>query len=88
MEKEINVSLNILKKDSFSGSMEGMCYLLRKKGDEIEAFIWPGPFCFGMTKEEKESECFPFSDAGMESVLKWLEEKHFIYKKNIKYEKP
>ncbi len=48
------------------------------KNDEalFEVIIWRGPFNFDTTKEEKETITFPFTEEGLEDVIKWLDDKY------------
>ncbi|OYO76203.1 hypothetical protein CG709_15705, partial [Lachnotalea glycerini] len=58
IDKENFVSFNFLKKENYTGSMQGMRYQLSKE-EENEVFklrttIWPEPYSFQVTKEEKK----------------------------------
>lgn len=71
------MSLNILKKNVYTGSMKGMRYRLQKTGEKPEqkilVHIWPEPFCFEKTEEDKKiSQEFEFSQAGKEQIVAWL----------------
>lgn len=71
------VSIPYLKKTTFTGSYQGMNYMLRKQsgeeGDLIEAIHWPGPFIFTVTPEEKKvRQSFPFSQEGIKEAVAWL----------------
>ena len=54
------VSIPFLKKAVFTGSERGMNFLLRKQSgeegqpDRLQAAVWPGPFIFSVTEEEKK----------------------------------
>ena len=36
--------------------------------------VWEGPECYDVTKSEKKVSKYPFSDAGMEEIVKYLNE--------------
>lgn len=74
-------SLPFLKKSPYTGSFQGIRYRIQKEEiDEqlhLKAFVWPEPFAFDKTPEEKiVSEIFDFSDDGLKSILEWLEKCH------------
>lgn len=71
------VSIPYLKKTVFTGSCQGMRYLLRKQsgdeGDKIQAVTWPGPYIFSATEEEKKTfQEFAFSKEGLLESIDWL----------------
>lgn len=86
------ISIPFLKKSVFTGSYQGMRYLLRKDektvakaaGEEpakmetvLTAVIWPEPFNYAMTAEEKKSSReFPFSKDGIESAVAWMNQEY------------
>lgn len=49
-----------------------------KKGDAVfEAVVWPEPFCYEMTPEEKKTaKSFPFNMEGKEQMVAWLNEQY------------
>ena len=49
-----------------------------KKGDaEFEVIIWPEPFSFEATAEDKKtSQKFPFTTEGKEEMIAWLNEQY------------
>ena len=50
----------------------------------LTAFIWPEPFCFEVTSDEKKgSKQFDFSEEGLCEAIDWLNEIHdaYVYKK-------
>lgn len=69
---------NYYKKEPFTGSDRGMRYMLRKKEQEdgpvrLEAVIWPQPFCFEKTADEKKvSAVFSFDETGIAEAVEWL----------------
>lgn len=77
IQKETFMSLNILKKDNYSGSYCGMRYMLEKKGDKILVSVWPEPFNFVKTAEElKQRKEFTFDEAGRDAAVDWLNEQY------------
>lgn len=80
------IAIPLLKKSAFTGSYQGMRYRLKKEtavseGEEekevIRAVIWPEPFAFSNTPEEKkEQEDFSFDQEGLEKAVEWLNHKY------------
>lgn len=71
----------------YLGSFRGMRYRIArnpmedvaltpadKKGDaEFEIIIWPEPFCFEETQEDKKTTAyFPFTEEGKAQMIDWL----------------
>ena len=48
------ISIQYIKKDDFTGSFKGMRYRLSKAGDGMEVVIWPGPYNYIKTPEQKK----------------------------------
>ena len=75
------VSIPFLKKAVFTGSERGMNFLLRKQSgeegqpDRLQAAVWPGPFIFSVTDEEKKTfRDFAFNPEGLKDAVAWLNE--------------
>ena len=84
------ISIAVLKRSRFTGSYKGMRYLLKKaeraKGQDdqekekktetvLEAVIWPEPFNYEKTEEEKKhKKDFPFHEDGLWEAVGWLNE--------------
>lgn len=80
------ISLGFVKKRRFTGSYQGMRYLLQKKETEkadgegeprtetvLEAIVWPEPMSFEATEEEaKVRRDFPFHKDGLWEATEWL----------------
>lgn len=69
--------VNYYKKEAFTGSDRGMRYMLRKNEEEgallLEAVVWPQPFCFEKTAEEKKvRNTFSFDEEGSAQAIEWL----------------
>lgn len=83
IEKEKFHVLNYVKKEEYTGSMNGMRYMLRKKavGEEVrlETVIWPEPFGYGKTPEEKKQRKeFPLSTEGVEQAVDWMNRQYEV----------
>ncbi|MCR5250835.1 MAG: hypothetical protein K6E50_09550 [Lachnospiraceae bacterium] len=77
------VSLNYLKKDPYSGSADGLRFMLvketkktedengeAKEETELRLWIWPEPLCFDKTDEsEKRLRVFEFSQQGLDEAV-------------------
>ena len=71
------ISIQYIKKDDFTGSFKGMRYRLSKSGDKMEVVIWPGPYNFLKTPEQKKQrKAFPLTIEGKENAVKWLNEQY------------
>ncbi|MFR4350292.1 MAG: GNAT family acetyltransferase [Roseburia sp.] len=85
------LNINFYKKEKFTGSYQGMRYLIQKdsvttdppvgsdvpeeKSDAFRATIWPGPYNFDTTAEEKKTTAFfPFTADGKKTMVAWLNE--------------
>ncbi len=89
-EEEI-LSMEFLKKTEFTGSSEGMRYRLEKKektfttdsGEEktekvLLCTIWPEPFNYHSTPEEKkEHREFSFDRDGVGDAVAWMNDRLF-----------
>lgn len=80
-----DISIPFLKKSRFTGSYLGMRYVLFKAEQEkedgvedvIRAVIWPEPFNYEVTPEEKKhGKDFPFSTDGLWEAVDWLNAEH------------
>lgn len=76
-----DISIPFLKKSRFTGSWKGMRYQLERAegadGPVIRATIWPEPFNFERTPEEKKhSQDFPFETEGIWAAVDWLNAEH------------
>lgn len=81
LDKETFHPLNYIKKEEYSGSMEGMRYLLKKEKsgetDMIRVTVWPEPLGFGSTPEAKKSSTeVPLTKEGVEQAVDWLNEQY------------
>lgn len=81
LEKENFISLNFLKKETYTGSLRGMRYRLCKEEQDEKSYLkvttWPEPYCFEVTNEElKHSAMFDFSIDGKDMAVDWLNEQY------------
>ncbi len=83
-----HISLNYIKKERFTGSMDGTRFLLEKKTVEIpveegekpkdpivtlRVCIWPEPNCFEKTEKSLIKETeYPFSEEGLKRATEYL----------------
>ena len=73
--------LNYVKKEEYTGSMDGMRYMLKRKASgekaELEVILWPEPFGYAKTPEQKKQRAvFPLSDEGLEQAADWMNEQY------------
>lgn len=87
-----DISIPFLKKSRFTGSYLGMRYQLQKSDRVVQeateteaaktepavlAIIWPEPFNFEVTPDEKKhSREFPFTQDGIWEAVDWLNAEH------------
>lgn len=80
LKKETFVPIQFFKKEAYTGSMKGMRYRVFKGEKELEAVVYPGPYCYEVTpEEEKIRTAFPFSEEGLSQAIDWINEQ---YEKN------
>lgn len=73
------LSVNFLKKESYTGSYRGIRYYLDAADGAVRACVYPEPFCFEKTPEEQKTwASFPLSPEGIAEALNWIED---IWKK-------
>ncbi len=77
LDKKTFHPLNYIKKEEYSGSMEGMRYMLKrgKNGEEdvIRVTIWPEPLNLLHTpKQLQESIEVPLTAEGVEQAADWI----------------
>ncbi|WP_367565256.1 GNAT family acetyltransferase [Lacrimispora sp.] len=75
--KEKFVPLQFFKREAYTGSRKGMRYRVAKAEDGLEAVVYPAPYCYEATEEEKKTRVvFPFSDEGLGQVVDWINEQY------------
>lgn len=71
------VPLAYFKREPFYGSYKGMQYRVVKEEDEFQVSVYPEPYNFKTTPDEKkEFKNFPFTNEGRKEILNWLNEKY------------
>ena len=73
------LNMNFYKKETFTGSYKGMRYLLKKDTEEetniFRCYVWPGPYNFATTPDEQKTMAtFPFTEAGKQEAVDWMNE--------------
>ena len=67
--------LNYIKKESQSGSYQGMRFTFRKAEDGLSVTVYPEPYCLEVTAEENKTfRVFEFSNEGLDAAVEWLNE--------------
>lgn len=71
------ISINFIKMQDYYGSYEGVSFAFKKMDDRLEAYLYPAPFSFDATPDEKKLKTeFEFSDNGYAEAVAWMNE-HF-----------
>lgn len=71
--KETFVPMAFLKKETYTGSMGGMRYWVKKEDEQFKAAVYPEPYCYEATPEERKTRAeFEFTPEGREAVIEWL----------------
>lgn len=72
------ISINIIKKEKYTGSYHGMRYQMAKLSDEtFQCTIYPEPFCYECTPDEKKQTAgFPLSGEGLAACITWLNQQY------------
>lgn len=71
------VPINYYKKEPFYGSYKGMRYRVIKNDDVLLATVWPEPYNFESTADEKKKSAeFEFTQSGVEQAYQWLDEQY------------
>lgn len=69
------VPINYYKKEPFYGSYKGMRYRVIKSDDILLATVWPEPYNFESTPDEKKHSAeFEFTQEGVNQAYQWLDE--------------
>ena len=75
------LSLNFVKKEDFTGSHQGMRFMLHQETVEeekkLKVYVWSEPFGFDATPDEQKlSELFAFSEEGLAQAINWMNERY------------
>lgn len=77
VKKETFVPMAFFKKEAYTGSFKGMRYRIKKEEDAFEAVVYPEPYCYEATPEEKKTRAtFPFTEEGRSSIVDWLNDQY------------
>lgn len=84
IDRENFVNINLLKKATFTGSLDGMRYRLKKEVTEGEqpitslvVTIWPQPYNFDTTDDRlKVSKQFDFTKEAIKEAADWLNQSY------------
>ena len=81
LDKETFHPLNYIKKEEYTGSMEGMRYMLKKvtagEDTKMRVTVWPEPF--GIHRTPPEYTRFidlPLTEEGVREATDWLNEQY------------
>ena len=82
IDKESFHVLNYVQLEEYTGSMDGMRYMLKAiSKEEMEVIIWPEPYAYAYTAEElKIRKVFPLSREGVEEACDYLNEQYICQK--------
>ncbi len=77
LDKENFHPLNYIKKEEYSGSMDGMRYMLKRvksgEDDVIRVTVWPEPFNLLRTPEEQKTSVeVPLTVEGVDQAADWI----------------
>lgn len=71
------LNLEYYKKTSFTGWIGGMRFKIQKLEDELHVWVWPGPYIFDLTPDEKKTEnSFPFNIEGRNQAVDWINQQY------------
>lgn len=82
------LTLNFYESSPFTGSDGTMRYRVEKLSEEtsdadaplLQATIWPGPYAFAKTEEEKKTHhTAPFSEDGLQELAEWMNQQRQNY---------
>lgn len=72
-----NIALNFIKKENLTGSYKGLRYMFVKEEENLAVTIWPEPYCFEKTDEDKKTKkLFDFSEEGKKEAIDWMNEQY------------
>ncbi len=79
LKKELFMPMGFFKKEAYTGSMKGMRYRICRGEDGFEVSVYPEPYCYEATPEERKIKAvFPFTEEGREQVVDWINEQYQI----------
>lgn len=78
VERVMLFPLAFYKKSKFNGSKGKWNYRIEKVEKENDTVfrltVWEGPECYDVSQKEKVTTEYPFSDEGMDEIVKHLNE--------------
>ena len=75
------ISVNYIKKEPFTGGYKGMRYRLTKSSEGMEVVIWPEPYNYLKTPEEKkQKKQFSLTVDGHNEAVAWMNEQYEVQK--------
>lgn len=81
IQRDDILSMEFLKKTEFTGSHQGMRYRLgvsREEGKRLLATVWPEPYNYVTTPEEKKHRAeFSFDEDGVTDAVAWMNDRLF-----------
>ena len=71
------LSLNFVKKEDFTGSYQGMRFMLRSETIEdekkLKVYLWSEPYGFDATPDEQKiASLFSFDEEGLNQAIDWM----------------
>lgn len=90
IKSEDILSLNFYKKEKFTGSYQGMRYLIQKDSEETKeifrVYAWPGPYNYETTDNSlKKTAVFPFTLEGKQLAVDFLNEQWLDFQSKNPY---
>ena len=71
------ISINYIKLQPYYGSYNGISFAFIKKDANLEAYLYPAPYCFEATPEEDKLKAeFEFGEEGYTQAVAWMND-HF-----------
>ena len=71
------ISINYIKLKPYFGSFNGISFAFKKNEEILEAYLYPAPFSFDNTPDEKKLKSeFEFSEEGYAEAVAWMND-HF-----------
>ena len=89
IQRDDILSMEYLKKTEFTGCHQGMRYRLEQTedpegGKKLLVTVWPEPFNFLKTPEEKKQRAmFSFDEDGVVDAVGWMNDRLFENKKRL-----
>ncbi len=90
LERKALLALNFYKRKPFTGSDGNLRYRIEKvelpiadseeTETKLQATIWPGPFAFAKTPDEKKTTYqTAFSEEGLQDITQWINQQLPLY---------